>query len=123
MNLDNVLVGIDIESIPRFRKLKRKRNKQFLANIFTERELEYCYSTDEPARHLAARFAAKEAFIKASAEHGKGATRFYNQIEVLNKKSGMPYIKCKDRKIKISLSHCDDKAIALVMMEKSNGSY
>jgi len=105
-------IGVDIESVERFRKALG--NLQFLNNIFTKPELDYCLSKPDPSQHLAARFAAKEAVIKALSKpmHPK-------QIEVLNNKQGKPLIKLKDYEVMLSLSHTKENAIAFVML-KSN---
>ena len=58
-------IGIDIEDINRFKKYSLKKDLDFLKTIYSENELEYCFSKKSPAKHLAVRFCAKEAFIKA----------------------------------------------------------
>jgi len=119
MNLDNLTLGVDIESISRFNELDRKKNKSFLDKIYSEKELDYCYSHKNYAQHLAVRFAAKEAIFKAFSSCGLDSP-FYNKIEILNKKNGSPYLKIKDMKkikAKLSLSHCNKKALAFVVME------
>ena len=119
MNLDNLTLGVDIESISRFKELDRKKKKSFLDKIYSEKELDYCYSHKNYAQHLAVRFAAKEAIFKAFSSCGLNSP-FYNKIEILNKKNGSPYLKIKDMKkikAKLSLSHCNKKALAFVVME------
>ena len=83
MNLDNLTLGVDIESISRFNELDRKKNKSFLDKIYSEKELDYCYSHKNYAQHLAVRFAAKEAIFKAFSSCGLDSP-FYNKIEILN---------------------------------------
>jgi len=63
--INNVGVGVDIESISRFRKKISESPNIFFSKVFTERELEYCHSKIDPAPHLAARYTGKEAVIKA----------------------------------------------------------
>ena len=63
--------------------------------------------------YLGGRFAAKEAYLKANGL-GLGGMRF-NEIEVLNSKSGAPYL--NDPKAKISISHEKDYVIAFVVIE------
>ena len=71
--------------------------KNSINRIFTKHEIQYCEKKAKPSEHYAARFAGKEAVIKA----------FYcydikiplNQIEILNKKNGIPYVKILDDKI------------------------
>ena len=56
-------IGVDIEKTDRFKK--KLKDKRFLNKIFTQEELNYCFSNKYPEKHLAARFAGKEAMIKA----------------------------------------------------------
>lgn len=115
--LSRVSLGTDIESIARFRALDRKTHQNFLDKIFTAAELEFSYATRNPAEHLAVRFAAKEAVIKSYSSAGC-TPPLHNQIEVLNDERGAPYVKVDDRAIiRITLSHCDDKAIAVAIRE------
>ncbi len=113
-------VGTDIEGIDRFRNLHHGRHRRFLERIFTPRELKYCFSKKDPAPHLAARFCAKEAVVKALASVGihKVARR---EIEVANTSKGVPKIilrtKAKPLQIQVSLSHTLDYAIAFVIAE------
>ncbi|HNF28307.1 MAG TPA: holo-ACP synthase [Leptospiraceae bacterium] len=58
-------VGNDLVENIRIRELYEKYGKKFLAKVFTEQEAEYCTSKKDPVPYLSARFACKEAFIKA----------------------------------------------------------
>jgi holo-[acyl-carrier protein] synthase len=58
-------VGIDIIEIARIRKALENHPEAFLEKIFTEEERSYCMGHRDPSPHLAARFAAKEAAVKA----------------------------------------------------------
>jgi holo-[acyl-carrier protein] synthase len=58
-------IGHDIVHIPRFASVLDKWGQRFLDRLFTAEEQRYCLAMHEPARHFAARFAAKEAFYKA----------------------------------------------------------
>jgi holo-[acyl-carrier protein] synthase len=90
--------------------------------LFTERELEYCRGRRRPFEHLAARFAAKEAVLKA---FGTGMTRRmrWTEIEVLNERSGRPRVVLEGsvaefarrhglRDVDVSLTHTEGLAIA-----------
>ncbi|MFB3071900.1 MAG: holo-ACP synthase, partial [bacterium] len=57
--------GIDMVGIERFRRALDRHGERFLKRIFTHRERSECSGRADPARHLAARFAAKEAVFKA----------------------------------------------------------
>lgn len=118
---NKISVGVDIEDISRFEELNRVKNRIFLNKIFTKRELDYCFSKARPASHLAARFSGKEAIIKALSSIELNNIS-YNYIEILNDKQGTPRvhllgnIKIKSIQIELSLSHCQDKAVAFVVL-------
>jgi holo-[acyl-carrier protein] synthase len=111
-------IGADIETISRFRKADA--GSSFLNKIFTGAEINYCFSCAEPARHLAARFAGKEAIIKAlSGLNRSGAA--YKDIEITNDSNGMPSVRIlkpgfDDLEIKLSLSHDRQEAIAFAVV-------
>lgn len=114
----NFSIGIDIESINRFEKLDPIKDKLFLNKIFTKNELKYCFTKKNFAQHLSGRFAAKEAVIKALYSAGKKKLN-YKDIEIINEKNGTPKVKTgknNDFNIKISLSHCRDKAVAVAAL-------
>lgn len=117
MDLYNIFIGVDIESVSRFKGLDRKKDKNFLDKIFTEKEMDYCFSKKEPSQYLSVRFAAKEAIIKAI-NSLKGKASILDKIEIGNDMNGIPLVNLKGYNIKISLSHCEDKAIAFVIVEK-----
>jgi len=113
-------VGVDIESIVRFRKLVESDDKDFLKKVFSPHELKYSFSKKNPSQHLAARFAGKEAVMKALMSSGCECPP-HSHIEILNDPKGAPYVRIKgdlfkNYSIKISLSHCDEKALAFVVM-------
>ena len=58
-------IGIDLVQIPRLRRVVERWQDRFLERVFTEEELAYCRARRDPVPHLAARFAAKEAGLKA----------------------------------------------------------
>ncbi len=113
-------IGVDIEDIGRFAKLDFKNDRAFFEKIFTEKEIEYCVSKANPCRHFAARFAGKEAVIKALQMKGVE----YKDIEILNDLKGVPRVRVNlkngggkiNKCLRISLSHCKDKAIAFVVL-------
>lgn len=59
-----VLTGADVQSIRRFRDQSEPVGEGVRERVFSDAEREYCESTNYPAQHYAARWAAKEAFIK-----------------------------------------------------------
>lgn len=114
-------IGVDIEEIGRFKKFSR-RSDSFLKSIFTTRELNYCFSQALPSRHLAARFAAKEAVIKAVAYFSLPLGM--REIEVRRSGSSIPEIKIHKKInskmiLKISLAHSPKFAIAFAFVAKT----
>ena len=106
-------VGTDIADIQRFSNLK----KGFAEKVFTERERDYCLSQKNPAQHFAARFAGKEAVIKAL---GKSEGDIgMNEIEIVNDSRGKPLVSLPDRLSKhtllLSLSHSRTTAVAFAV--------
>jgi len=118
-------IGTDIVSIDRVKK--SLKNKNFLKRIFNEKEIFKCKKIVKSTNCFAKRFAAKEAFSKAL---GTGIAKGinFNEIIVLNKKSGKPYIilvgqtkktlskKFKGKKSKVSLSLSDEKKYAVAFV-------
>jgi holo-[acyl-carrier protein] synthase len=113
-------IGTDIVEIDRIEK--NSKNNRFLERIFTFREKEYCFSKVRYAQHLAARFASKEACIKAL---GCGVS--FLDIEVLNNHNGKPELLLHGEALRIatnmgvksnflSISHSRDNAIAFVIL-------
>ena len=112
-------IGVDIVEIKRIKKFI-KENDENLMRIFSSEEIRYCQSLKKEKsknQSFAARFAAKEALIKALDDK----TIKLNDISTFKNESGKPNIKInndkyKDIKIEVSLSHCDNYAIAMVML-------
>ena len=118
-------IGTDIVSIDRIKN--SLRNKNFINRIFNEKEILRCKKINNSINCYAKRFAAKEAFSKALGTGISNGINF-NEIIILNKKSGKPYInvigqtkkilkkKFKRRKSKISLSLSDEKKYAVAFV-------
>ena len=112
-------IGVDIETVYRFRKLDKINDNLFLNKVFTRNEIDYCFSKKDPARHLAARYAGKEAIFKALSAIGKPNPN-YKDAEIFNDKEGVPivrlnYIEGNNLHVCISLSHSKDRAIAFAI--------
>lgn len=117
----NFGIGIDLESIDRFAGPECYQHSAFLNKIFTKAEQEYCFGKRAAASHLAARYAGKEAVVKALTSLGRVGVN-YRDIEIINDKSGVPTVRINkasflDLQMQLSLSHCKDKAIALAVVE------
>ena len=118
-------IGTDIISIVRIKNSLKNRN--FIQRIFNEKEILKCKKTKNSFSCFAKRFAAKEAFSKALGTGISNGINF-NEIVILNKKSGKPYItvigqtkkilnkKFIRKKIKISLSLSDEKKYAVAFV-------
>lgn len=122
--------GVDIVSIERFNKIVKDRGERFIKRIFTKTELNYCAKKIRKIRHLAARFACKEAVSKALKMNWNKGLNWKN-IEVINARNGAPLVKlsgqakdaAKSLKIKgveVSLSHCNEYAVATAVIMKKN---
>ena len=118
-------IGTDIVSVERIKKSLKK--KSFINRIFNEKEILKCKKINNSINCYAKRFAAKEAFSKALGTGISNGVNF-NEIIILNKKSGKPYIsiigqtkktlkkKFKKKKSKILLSLTDEKKYAVAFV-------
>ena len=118
-------IGTDIVSIKRIKSSLKKKN--FIKRIYNEQEVLKCKKAVNQHNCYAKRFAAKEAFSKALGTGISNGINF-NEIVILNKKSGRPYIsiigqtkkilnkKFKRKKSKISLSLSDEKKYAVAFV-------
>jgi holo-[acyl-carrier protein] synthase len=119
-----VSAGIDLTSVSQVRQSLRDFGDRYLHRVFTPTEIADCCSSHDPAPHLAARFAAKEATIKALMV--EDAHPHWTSIEVRRHPSGWCGIRLSDRaaqlaqakgigKFAVSLSHEGDLAAAIVV--------
>lgn len=113
--------GIDIVSVPRL--MKSVNDNAFVDRLLTDKEKKYIFAKKRPCKHLAGRFAAKEAVMKAMGtgwDKGIG----WRDIEILNEPSGKPRVNlhskagalAKDRRIFLTLSYAKDIAVAFAMI-------
>src|SRR2546425_10582901 len=120
-------IGVDLVECARIQRSIDRFGDRFLHRVFTDGEIEYSMSMKFPARHLAARFAAKEAVSKAFGT-GIGKAMGWRDIDVHKKESGEPFLLlhggadrlARDRGMKsswISLSHTDHHAMAMSALE------
>jgi holo-[acyl-carrier protein] synthase len=87
----NVLgIGIDAADIPRVAEMFARYGDRFLRRVFTDGEIAYCTRHRDPAPHLAARFAAKEAAMKALGT-GHACGVLWHDIEV-TREAGPPQL-------------------------------
>src|SRR5213075_306946 len=84
-------VGVDLVECGRIQRSIDRFGDRFLHRVFTDGEIEYSMSMKFPARHLAARFAAKEAVSKAFGT-GIGKAMGWRDIDIRKKPSGEPVL-------------------------------
>lgn len=118
--------GIDIVKNKRIERLIDKYGEKFLKKIYTESEINYCQNKKNSAVSFAARFAAKEALLKAL---GTGMrNNSWQEIEIINNKLGKPEVElykktaeyAEDLKVEsifLSISHEKDYSIAQIILE------
>ncbi|MEY2500431.1 MAG: holo-[acyl-carrier protein] synthase [Verrucomicrobiota bacterium] len=122
-------IGVDLVENARIEHSLDRFGERFLHRVFTAGEIEYSQSMKYPARHLAARFAAKEAVSKAFGT-GIGKSMGWKDIDVRRKPSGEPYLVLEGgaktlaaerqvSKLSISLSHTEHHAMAVVVVESA----
>jgi len=117
---NTVGIGVDIENIGRFQGFTMEKDASLLNKLFTQQELDYCFASGNPSQHLAARYAGKEAIIKALTSLGR-ITPDYKEIEIVNDSRGVPGAGIKkdeftDLSILLSLSHSQESAIAFTIV-------
>ena len=118
--------GIDIIEVDRIAH-RVGRDTGFKEFVFSKNEIEYCESKTHPFQHYAARFAAKEDFLKAIGK-GWGRGLSLNEIEIIHEASGKPSLRISGqtetelaplgiRFIHVSISHLKTMATAVVTLE------
>lgn len=119
--------GVDITEVTRVQEAINRYGERFLRRVFTPAEVEYCGSKRNSAERLAARFAAKEAALKAlgtGLRHGIT----WQQVEVRRQPGSRPTIAFSGvaaqfaarlgvKHVSLSLSHTAEQAIAMVILE------
>lgn len=120
-------IGTDLVEIARIEN-KLERSSHFKGHVFTQDEIAYCDSMKKPAMHYAARWAVKEAFLKAYGVKFIGNQRL-PEIETVKDEHGNPDIKLSGETLDgfkekgyafahVSISHTDTHAMAYVIIEK-----
>ncbi len=118
--------GIDIIEVDRI-AMRVGRDNGFKELVFSKDEISYCDTKAFPFEHYAARFAAKEAFLKAVGR-GWDSGLQWNEIEVVNETNGRPSLRITGmtekmlapmgiRVLHVSLSHLKSTATAIVILE------
>ena len=120
-------IGMDLCEVDRIRRLLEKDRDRFVRRVFSRRESAYCDARRRPAIHYAARFAAKEAFLKAV---GTGWRLGWWQVEVVRSSAGPPELSVTGEaadllkrrgvdRILLTLTHTDSTAAAVVVLERA----
>jgi holo-[acyl-carrier protein] synthase len=121
-------IGVDMESISDFAKARERYGTRFLKKAFTEAELDMAAEEKNTDKHLASRFAMKEAVMKAA---GGIQMIFFNNILTSKKANGKPIARLISTKhiplvsqlegcmCHVSLSHSGDNAIGMAVLVKN----
>lgn len=118
--------GIDLVSVKRLEKVARRHGSRFLDRIFAPEERAYCEGKRYKFEHYAARFAAKEAMMKAMEIRRQHRFRF-REIEVRRRPTGKPEIYLseesrnrfkipREAKIELSIAHERNYAVSFVVL-------
>ena len=123
-------IGVDVVEVDRVRRLLHRRPR-FRERVFTPAERSYCESRGAgAAQHYAARFAAKEAALKAFQTGWRGGIT-WQDVEISSLESGAPVLIFHGRvrelfeesgatAAHLSLSHTSEHAIAQVVLERDH---
>jgi holo-[acyl-carrier protein] synthase len=120
--------GVDLCEVQRIKDAIARYGDRFLERIYTEREIAYAQSKANRYERYAARFAAKEAGMKALGTGWHGGVR-WRDFEVANLPSGRPTLKFHGKaaeyaqrlgaeNISLSITHTSAQAMAIVILEK-----
>jgi holo-[acyl-carrier protein] synthase len=120
--------GVDLCEVDRIRKaITASHGSRLVERVFTAREIAYAERKANPYERYAARFAAKEAGMKALGTGWRGGLG-WQDLEVINESSGRPTLKLHGRaaeiaanlgvvRISLSITHTAEQALASVILE------
>ena len=120
--------GVDLCEVARIKDAIGRHGRRFLERLYTEREIAYAERKANRYERYAARFAAKEAGMKALGTGWRGGVR-WRDFEVTNLPSGRPTLQFHGKaaeyaqklgveNISLSITHTSAQAMALVILEK-----
>ncbi|HMK42610.1 MAG TPA: holo-ACP synthase [Dissulfurispiraceae bacterium] len=122
-------IGTDIVEIQRITDAVTRWGSHFLSRVYTDAEQAYCMTKHSPYQSLAARFAAKEATIKALSplRAEGGSVPALTDIEVLNDSTGRPHIRLygpvrrilRNHTLHLSIAHEKHYAVASVVLART----
>jgi holo-[acyl-carrier protein] synthase len=118
-------VGVDLTPVSRMAEAMERHPERLEARLFTDRERSYCRARANAAQHFAARFAAKEAVLKAL-RVPPGLS--WHELEVVSDEKGAPRLELHGEaaraarasgveRLHLSITHADDQALAFVVAE------
>lgn len=118
-------IGIDIIEVARIEATEKKFGQRFLDRVFTDREISFCEKRKNRCEAYAARFACKEAILKAIGT-GKSPGIRWKDMEIIDDGHHAPIVKLKGKvreivgsnKIILSLSHIKEYAVAVALLNK-----
>ena len=124
-------IGVDLVHLPRMRAIIERWQDRFLQRIFTQDEIAYCRARRDPVPHFGARFAAKEAGLKALGT-GLGLGVRWRELEVRREQGQAPVLvlsgRCREisltrggDRMLLALTHDGDYALAQVVLVASEG--
>jgi holo-[acyl-carrier protein] synthase len=119
-------IGVDLALITRMRQVVERWDERFRQRVFTEGEIAYCRRRRDPVQHFAARFAAKEATLKALGTGLSMGVR-WRELEVRRERGQAPVMVLSGRcraiarakggeRVLLSLTHDGDYAMAQAML-------
>lgn len=110
-------VGVDVELVERFAVFEQRRNHRFLRRAFFTSEVRTCFARAAPAQHLAVRWAAKEAVIKALSALGHRGVH-WRTMEIVTGR-GAPFVRWhgagKWPAVAVTMSHSGGLALAVAL--------
>src|SRR4029077_20875471 len=118
-------IGVDLTPVARMESAMQAHPERLEARLFTDGERAYCRARANSGQHFAARFAAKEALLKAL---GVPEGLRWHELEVVNAGDGKPRLvlsgnaaaaaaRAGIRALHLSITHADDSAVAFVVAE------
>lgn len=120
-------IGSDLIAVDRVRRVHERHGERFLQRVYSPDERSYCLQAKDPAERLAARWAVKEAAMKALGTGWSGGVHF-RHIAVAHDRHGAPQLiltagalaVANEKHVTrhhVSLSHADGMAMAFVILE------
>ena len=119
-------LGADVIEISRIARALERQGERFLARVFTDEERAYCFRMAHPHKHLAARFAAKEAVSKCFTT-GIGSSLGWRSVSVFHGARSEPLVRLDEKgeallrevgatRVLLTLSHTDLVAMAVAAL-------